>query len=205
MIVIVDYGVGNLGSMANMLKKIGVPSTVSSDPIAIAQADKLILPGVGSFDNGMQNLEDRNLISLLRRRVVEETTPLLGVCLGMQLLGRSSEEGQMPGLGWLEAATIRFGQDVTGASFKIPHMGWNTLSLEQSHPLFQGLGTESRFYFVHSYHMVCDEPSTVLAHTCYGHEFPSVVGKGNIMGVQFHPEKSHAFGMQLLKNFSELA
>jgi glutamine amidotransferase len=203
MIVIVDYGMGNLGSIANMLKKIGVPAVISSDPAVVEKADKLILPGVGAFDAGMKNLETRGLIPLLNFRVLEQKTPILGVCLGMQLLCKRSEEGQLPGLGWLDAEVVRFKFDSNTTNLKIPHMGWNTLAVRQPHPLFADLEAENRFYFVHSYHVVCADQSNVLAQTNYGFDFASAVVKDNIMGVQFHPEKSHKFGMRLYKNFAE--
>jgi len=203
MIVVVDYGLGNLGSIANMLKKIGAHAVVSSDPAVVEKADKLILPGVGAFDAGMKNLETRGLIPLLNYRVLEQKTPILGVCLGMQLLCKRSEEGQLPGLGWLDAEVIRFKFDGNIANLKIPHMGWNTLAVRQPHPLFADLEAENRFYFVHSYHVVCADMGNVLAQTNYGFDFASAVVKDNIMGVQFHPEKSHKFGMRLYKNFTE--
>jgi len=203
MIVVVDYGLGNLGSIANMLKKIGAHAVVSSDPAVVEKADKLILPGVGAFDAGMKNLETRGLIPLLNYRVLEQKTPILGVCLGMQLLCKRSEEGQLPGLGWLDAEVIRFKFDGNIANLKIPHMGWNTLAVRQPHPLFADLEAENRFYFVHSYHVVCADMGNVLAQTNYGFDFASAVVKDNIMGVQFHPEKSHKFGMRLYKNFAE--
>jgi glutamine amidotransferase len=203
MIAIIDYGLGNLGSIANMLKKVSARTTISSDPAVIAQANKLILPGVGAFDAGMKNLEARGLIPLLNAQVQEKKVPILGVCLGMQLLSRRSEEGQLPGLGWLDAETIRFKFDYASANLKIPHMGWNRLTVCQPHPLFADIDAEIRFYFVHSYHVVCSDPDNVLAQTTYGFDFTSAVVKDNIMGVQFHPEKSHKFGMRLLKNFAE--
>jgi glutamine amidotransferase len=203
MIAIVDYGLGNLGSIANMLKKVGAAATITADPAVIRQADRLILPGVGAFDTGMRNLEERGLIPLLNERVLGDEVPILGVCLGMQLLGRRSEEGQLPGLGWLDAAAVRFKFEGVNAHLKIPHMGWNELTVCQPHPLFADLQEESRFYFVHSYHVVCANPANVLARTTYGFDFTSAVVKGNIIGVQFHPEKSHRFGMTLLQNFAE--
>ena len=204
MIVIIDYGLGNLGSMANMLKKIGAQAVVSADPVVIGNADKLILPGVGAFDGGMKNLESRGLVQVLNNRVLEDKVPILGVCLGMQLLSRKSEEGCLPGLGWLDAESIRFKFEDVNSNLKIPHMGWNQLTVRQSHPLFYELEVMNRFYFVHSYHVICTDPRNILATTSYGVDFSSAVVKNNIMGVQFHPEKSHKFGLRLLKNFVEL-
>ena len=203
MIVIIDYGLGNLGSMLNMMKKIGAKAIVTSDHDAIAKADKLILPGVGSFDAGMKNLNERNMISLLNEKVLADHVPILGVCLGMQLLGRKSEEGKLPGLGWLDAETSRFKFEEPACSLKIPHMGWNQLTVCQQHALFKNLEAENRFYFVHSYHLRCIVEDNILAKTSYGFDFTSAVVKDNILGVQFHPEKSHLFGIRLLKNFVE--
>ena len=203
MIVVIDYGIGNLGSIANMLKKVGVEAVVSSEAAVIDRADKLILPGVGAFDNGMKNLAERGLIPLLNDKVLEDQTPILGLCLGMQLFTQRSEEGELPGLGWLEAETVRFKFDQAHARLKIPHMGWNTVQVCQPHPIFADMEADMRFYFVHSYHVVCAEARTVLAQTHYGYDFASAVAKENIVGVQFHPEKSHKFGMKLLRNFAE--
>ena len=203
MIVIIDYGMGNLGSIANMLKKVGAEAVVSSEAAVIERADKLILPGVGAFDNGMKSLAERGMIPLLNAKVLRDKTPILGLCLGMQLFTQRSEEGQLRGLGWLEAETIRFKFDQAHVHLKIPHMGWNTLQICQPHPLFAEMYAEPRFYFVHSYHVVCTDARTVLAQTHYGYDFASAVAKENIVGVQFHPEKSHKFGMKLLRNFAE--
>lgn len=204
MIAIVNYGVGNLGSIANMLKKVGVRSTIASDEAAIASADKLILPGVGAFDNGMQNLRVRGLIEILNRQVLEERKPILGLCLGMQMFTFGSEEGTLPGLGWLDATTVRFTFDgAAPEALKVPHMGWNYIQPERTDPLLADLPNEPRFYFVHSYHLVCSNTDDVLASTNYGYNFPAMVHKGNIYGAQFHPEKSHKYGMALLKNFAE--
>jgi glutamine amidotransferase len=201
MIIIIDYGMGNLGSIRNMLKKIGTPAEISSDPSKISSAEKLVLPGVGAFDHGMTNLSARGLIPLLNRRVLDEKCPILGICLGMQLLSQSSEEGNLPGLGWIAGKTRRF-QFLKGmASLKIPHMGWNEVKAADGAPLFIGFDETPRFYFVHSYHVCCDHSEDILATTFYGYDFVSAVKHENIMGTQFHPEKSHKFGMRLLKNF----
>ncbi len=203
MIVIVDYEVGNLGSIINMFKKVGVKAIASSDPEVLQQADKLILPGVGAFDAGMNKLNEYGLVPLLSRLVLEKKTPVLGLCLGMQLMTRKSEEGQLGGLGWINAETVLFRFEADQAQLKIPHMGWNVLDIRRPHPLVSDLGEETRFYFVHAYHVVCADPADVVAYTDYGYPFASVVSTGNIMGAQFHPEKSHKFGMKLLKNFAE--
>jgi imidazole glycerol-phosphate synthase subunit HisH len=204
MIVIVDYGVGNLGSIINMLKKAGARAIASSDPDVLEQAEKLILPGVGAFDAGMNKLNEGGLVPLLNHLALEKKVPFLGLCLGLQLMTKRSEEGQTPGLGWLEAETLRFKFEADQAHLKVPHMGWNTIEVRRSHPLFAGLDPEARFYFVHSFYVRSHDPDTVLAETDYGGHFHSIFGKGNLMGFQFHPEKSHKYGMRLLKNFAEM-
>jgi glutamine amidotransferase len=202
MIVIVDFGMGNLGSIRNMFHRIGAESVISGDAAIIARADKLVLPGVGSFDVGIGNLRERGLIPLLETKVRQSRTPVLGICLGMQLMTRRSEEGSLPGLQWMEAETVRFRFGEEQSSLKIPHMGWNSIGVRRNHYVLDGLDDEKRFYFVHSYHVVCETSEDVVATTSYGYEFTSVFAKGNIVGVQFHPEKSHKFGMALLKNFA---
>jgi glutamine amidotransferase len=203
MIVIVNYGMGNLGSIANMLKKSGHRSLISGDPDEIDRAEKLIIPGIGAFDMGMANLANLNLLDVLNKKVLEEKVPTLGLCLGLQLFSTASEEGNLPGLGWIDMCSERFKFVDEDAHLKIPHMGWNTIEICGPHPLLDGLDNESRFYFVHSYHQVTAKPELVLARTDYGYPFASILGRENVMGVQFHPEKSHRFGMQLLKNFAE--
>jgi glutamine amidotransferase len=204
-IVIVDYGMGNLGSILNMLKKIGVSARVSSDAHEIEAAEKLILPGVGAFDTGMLRLRELGLLDILDSKALVHKTPVLGVCLGMQLLAKESEEGLLPGLGWIDGKVIRFRFDPMQSNFKIPHMGWNSVTIHREGSLFKGMDQDVRFYFVHSYHVVCNDEQDVLATTDHGYGFVSAVQRENIMGAQFHPEKSHKFGMKLLKNFVELA
>jgi len=204
-IVIVDYGMGNLGSILNMLKKIGVSARVSSDTHEIEAAEKLILPGVGAFDTGMLRLRELGLLEILDSKAFVHKTPVLGVCLGMQLLTKESEEGLLPGLGWIDGKAIRFRFDPKQSNLKIPHMGWNSVTIHREGSLFKGMDQDVRFYFVHSYHIVCNDEQDVLATTDYGYGFVSAVQRENIMGAQFHPEKSHKFGMKLLKNFVELA
>jgi glutamine amidotransferase len=203
MITIVDYGVGNLGSIVNMLKKVGAKAQASSDPDVLRQAEKLILPGVGAFDPGMRKLNEVGLVPLLNELVLEKKVPVIGLCLGLQLMTKGSEEGEEAGLGWIDAETVRFKFGPENAHLKIPHMGWNTLDIRRQHPLVTDLGPESRFYFVHSYHIVCNDEADVVAYTDYGYPLGAVIGKENIMGAQFHPEKSHRYGMQLLRNFAE--
>lgn len=203
MIAIIDYKMANLGSILNMIKKIRVPATATAEPSVIEKAEKIILPGVGAFDNAMRNLQATGLIPLLEQRILREGTPLLGICLGMQLLSRSSTEGKIPGLGWIDAETIKFSFDPS-THLKIPHMGWSEIQTAKESPLMEGLGDHARFYFVHSYHVVCTNSNDVLATATYGRRFTAAVQQKNIMGVQFHPEKSHRFGLQLLTNFSRL-
>ena len=206
MIVVIDYGMGNLGSIANMLKKVGASALVSGRREDVEGADKLVLPGVGAFDNGMRNIRERGLLEALHEKVIRRRTPILGICLGMQLLTRSSEEGQSQGLGWLDAETIRFAfPPDSRPPLKIPHMGWNTVQPISSDTLFAGMPQQPRFYFVHSYHVVCRQAEDVLARAQYGFQFCAALRAGHIFGVQFHPEKSHKFGMQLLRNFAGLA
>jgi glutamine amidotransferase len=203
MIVIVDYGMGNLGSIENMLKKIGVPVRISANASDISSAEKLILPGVGSFDRGMANLHERGLVPLLNAKVMEEKTPILGICLGMQLFTKQSEEGASPGLGWIDAQTVRFKFDRETSALKVPHMGWNTIEVQRAGSILDNLFEEPRFYFVHSYFVHCNDPVNVLATTCYGTSFHSAIMSRNIVGTQFHPEKSHKYGLRVLQNFAE--
>ena len=202
MISVVTYGVGNVGSIFNMFRKIGVAAVAASTPDEVARAEKILLPGVGSFDHGMEMLDRAGLVPSLKARV-GEGTPLLGICLGMQLLGRGSEEGQRAGLDLLDARSVRFHGNGDPA-FRVPHMGWNELDRRRESPLFAGFEERARFYFVHSYHLVCADPADVLATARYGGDFTAIVQRGNVWGAQFHPEKSHRFGMTLLANFARL-
>lgn len=199
MIVVVDYGMGNLGSIANMIKKVGHKCLITSDLEEIKQATKLILPGVGSFDNGIKKLRELGMIEILNKKVLIEKTPILGVCLGMQLMTKSSEEGTLLGLGWVDAQTKKFVSD----TLKIPHMGWNIIKHQKESKLFDECEIEKRFYFVHSYCVSCNQEVDILTNTNYTQDFVSSFEKENVIGVQFHPEKSHKFGMSLVKNFVE--
>jgi glutamine amidotransferase len=203
MITIIDYKTGNLGSIQNILRKIGESSIISSNPDDILNASKIILPGVGSFDTGMRNLADLGLEAVLTKKVIEEKIPVLGICLGMQLLAEKSEEGVLPGLGWIKGEVKRFNL-INSDEYKIPHMGWNFVALKKDSPLFRDMYTDPRFYFVHSYYFSVKDFSDILTSSTYESEFTSSVERGNILGVQYHPEKSHKFGTKLLKNFVEL-
>lgn len=201
MLTIMDYGVGNLASIKNILKKIGVDSVISSDAATISTADKIILPGVGAFDTCAQKLQQSGLLPTLNRKALEEKIPVLGVCAGMQLLTEGSEEGMLPGLGWIKGRTVKFNQAQFSAGLKIPHMGWTNVQLSKPSKLFQDMYEDPRFYFVHSYHAQLTHPEDALVLATHGYTFVAGVEHENILGVQFHPEKSHKFGMKLLANF----
>jgi imidazole glycerol-phosphate synthase subunit HisH len=202
MITIIDYGMGNLGSIQNMFKRIRVESEVTGDIDHISRASKILLPGVGAFDAAMQRIGDSGLRTVLHKKAKEEKIPVLGICLGMQLLTRSSEEGKLPGLGWINADTCKFKPADT--SLKVPHMGWNRVYKQNESPLINNLPEEPRFYFVHSYFVHCDDHKDVLTTTHYGIDFHSIIQHENIFGAQFHPEKSHKFGMKILENFAQI-
>lgn len=203
MITIVDYGTSNLGSMTNMLRKIGAVSRIASAPEHLVDATKIIIPGVGSFDAGMKKLMESGMIPLLNRKVLEEKVPTLGVCLGMHLMTRSSEEGELPGLGWLKAQTVRFDQRAE-PDLRVPHMGWNEVHVAKLSTILADMPEEARFYFAHSYFVKPDDHGEVLLTARYGaSSFAAAVGRDNIIAGQFHPEKSHRYGMWLLRNFAE--
>ncbi len=200
-VVVVNAGIGNLGAIPNMLKRLGATARITADANEIAAAGRIILPGVGAFDAAMQSLANLGLIEVLNRKALEERVPILGVCLGMELLSAGSEEGRLPGLGWIEGRAIRFRPDDGGPLLRIPHMGWNYVRPTANGALFTDLGASPRFYFAHSFHLVCDDEADVAGVTRYGYPFVSAVHRGNISGIQFHPEKSHRFGLQVFRNF----
>lgn len=202
MITIVDYKTGNLGSIQNILKKIGESSVISSDASIISNATKIILPGVGSFDTGMENLISLDLIEVLNRKALKEKIPILGICLGMQLLSEKSEEGIFPGLGWIKGDVRKFNFSDT-TEYKVPHMGWNFVISRKESRLLDDMYDDPRFYFVHSYYFKPTNSKDILTSTEYETVFASAVESENIIGVQFHPEKSHKFGLKLLRNFVE--
>jgi imidazole glycerol-phosphate synthase subunit HisH len=204
MIVIINYNAGNIVSIQNMLKKIGVKAGISSLTSEIEQAEKLILPGVGSFDHGMSNLKQDNLIEIIKKKSLFDKTPILGICLGAQLMGNISEEGKLPGLGLINMEVKKFDITKFTATLKVPHMGWSNLKQKKDSYLFDGIPEELRYYFVHSYHFMPNNIEDILTTTEYGYEFVSAFQHENITGVQFHPEKSHKFGMKLLANFVKM-
>jgi len=205
MIAIVDYNVGNSGSIRNMLGHLGVASEITSKHEVIATAEKLILPGVGSFDTAMRSINALGLDSLLHEAVLKQRKPVLGVCLGMQLMTRCSEEGSRPGLGWIDGQTVKFRFCAETYRLRVPHMGWNVSKPLRDSPIWTEVPHPARFYFLHSYHVQCNNPADALCVTDYGFPFVSAFARDNIFGVQFHPEKSHKCGMALLKSFAQYA
>lgn len=201
--VIIDYGMGNLRSVYNKFKRIGIDCKVSSKKEDIEFAEKLILPGVGHFKYGMQNLHKLGLIDILNKKVIEEKIPILGICLGTQLFCSHSEEGDCAGLGWLNAEVVRFNVS-DRLKYKVPHMGWNDVAVKNSNTLDKKFSYGEKFYFVHSYHLKCNDQDDIWLTTEYDYEFVSAVHRDNIYGTQFHPEKSHDVGYELLKKFTEL-
>ena len=200
MIAIIDYGMGNLGSVKRKLDRIGVQSVITSDPEEIRNSEKLILPGVGHFGNAVHEIKSRGLWDVLNHQVLSEKKPILGICLGMQLMAKKSEEGDVAGFGWFDAEVIRFKVQDT-LTFKVPHMGWNQVVQKKPSALFENINPRESFYFVHSYHLKCNNSSDILNETEYEYPFVSAIQKDNIYGVQYHPEKSHEVGEKLLRNF----
>jgi glutamine amidotransferase len=201
MIAIIDYNIGNIAAVANMLQRLGLPCQITSQADDVERAERIILPGNGSFDACMLNLRTSGLVSVLERRVLGHGVPLLGICVGAQMLGIGSEEGSESGLGWLDMQVHRFPATL---GLPVPHMGWGPATPTSNlHPLASGLGPDSRFYFVHSYYMKPANPADVLLKSVYGFEFAAGVSRDNISGVQFHPEKSHKFGKRLFEAFAK--
>lgn len=203
MVTVINYGVGNIGSILNMLKRIGIKTCIASTVEEVEAAEKIILPGVGSFDTAMTRIRELNLFDILNYKAIDQKVPLLGICLGMQLLTNGSEEGHEKGFGWIAAETIKF-RFSSKEELKVPHMGWNSVRLSNSSKLTEDLPQDARFYFVHSYFVrVQDEKNSILK-TKHGIEFDAAIQEKNIFGAQFHPEKSHKFGLCLLKNFAKI-
>lgn len=199
-IVIIDYGMGNVGSISNMLKYVGAKASISSDYKVIKSADKLILPGVGHFDRAMDNITSQSLFEVIHEMSLDRKKPFLGICLGMQLMCNQSEEGNAEGLKLVNADVKRF-RFPNSKGLKIPHMGWNYIQPQKQSNILKGLDEQSRFYFVHSYFVDCANKMDVLTNSFYGNSFVSSFEQDNLIGVQFHPEKSHRFGINLFKNF----
>lgn len=202
-IVIIDYGMGNLRSVQKKFNKVGFEAEISNDPSVIASATKLVLPGVGHFSHGVKKLKELGIWDVLNELVLEKKTPILGICLGMQLMAKHSHEGHVEGLGWFDAEVVKF-QVEDQLKYKVPHMGWNNTFTKKENILYSNLNNESMFYFVHSYYMECKNDADVLATTVYEDQFVSAIQKENIYGTQFHPEKSHDDGDRMIKNFVEL-
>ena len=198
---VLDYGMGNIGSIVNMLKKIGARPAILTSPENLLEVEKIILPGIGTFDRGMERLRQQGWIPALEKRVLEEKIPIMGICLGMQLFTKKSEEGESGGLGWIDAEVKRFRPENLGYHERIPHLGWNTITVDKQSRLFSHDKEELRFYFLHSYHVSCNLQEDILCTTTYGQNFTSAFESNNIIGVQFHPEKSHRFGINLFHNF----
>lgn len=201
MIVVVEYGINNVRSILRKIERLKFSATVARTEADLESASKIILPGIGHFGAGMDNLRNRGLLSALNRKVLEERVPVLGICLGMQFFAEWSEEGNAEGLGWLKAKVKRFQFSSPAPQLRVPHIAWNYATIKRPCALTDELPADNRFYFVHSYHMECAEASDILGTTHYGYEFASIVQKNNIYGTQFHPEKSHRFGLKLIENF----
>lgn len=203
MIGIVNYGSGNINAIANIYKRLNISASMAATPREILSAEKLILPGVGAFDQTMRRLDESGLRPTLEKMVIENKVPVLGICVGMQIMAESSEEGIRSGLGWIAGHVKRFDASRSRPGLQLPHMGWNDIRLRDQSSLFANLETQARFYFLHSYYFEPSREEAILAETCYGRAFAASVRSENVVGVQFHPEKSHQWGIQLLKNFAE--
>lgn len=204
MITILDYGSGNLNAIKNIYERLNISNEFADTKEQIEKADHIILPGVGAFDETISTLQEKGFIDVLNKKVLEEKTPILGICVGMQMLSDSSEEGALKGLTWIPGKVKKFNKDLIPGKPKIPHLGWNSIEITRDCPLFKNIDPAIGFYFVHSYYYECTDEANILCKTEYGKVFHSAVNRDNIYGVQFHPEKSHENGIQLLKNFATL-
>lgn len=204
MIAIINYGLGNIKAFANVYKNLNVPFIIAGRLSELKDATKIILPGVGAFDHAMELLNNSGMRNELEDSVLNNKIPVLGICVGMQILANISQEGKLNGLGWIEGEVIKFSPSINDKSMIIPHMGWNNVKLLKKNNLLSGIDENARFYFLHSYYFQCKDNENCVAVTDYGTQFACVVNSKNIWGVQFHPEKSHQWGVQVLKNFAEL-
>lgn len=204
MIHIIDYGLGNVQAFLTLYKRLGIEAVCAKTAADLIGASKIILPGVGAFDHAVELLDQSGMRPTIETLVLQDKVPVLGICVGMQMLASASDEGHLPGLGWVPGRVRAFSANEQSAQLPLPHMGWNDVQPKPGAPLFAGLEFDARFYFLHSYYFECDELLHVAATVSYGLDFSCAVSAGNIYGVQFHPEKSHHFGAQLLKNFAEL-
>jgi glutamine amidotransferase len=204
MITVVDYGLGNVRAFLNAYRSLNVEASVARSPAELRQASRVILPGVGAFDHAMKLLSRSGMLEMLEELVIGKGVPVLGICVGMQILAGSSEEGGLPGLSWIKGRVRQLDESKIPYRARLPHMGWNEAHPVHRSPLFDGLEVTPRFYFLHSYHFQCEEEENILARTVYGDPFHSAVCRDNIFGVQFHPEKSHRWGARLLQNFARM-
>ena len=204
MIAIVDYGSGNVAAIANIYKRLKVPHVVTGDPVELTKADRFILPGVGAFDATMRYLNDAGMVALLNEQIIGLRKKVLGICVGMQILAESSDEGVLAGLGWIPGRVRKIDASLLPITPKLPHMGWNSVSLSDDAPLFSGVNVDDGFYFLHSYYFDAADAADVSATVQYGKEMPCAVARAHVFGMQFHPEKSHANGVAIFRNFAEL-
>ena len=204
MITLVDYGVGNIFAFQNVYKRLDIPTKIAKTHEDLSDAEKLILPGVGSFDYAMGQLNASGMREKLDELVLEKKVPVIGICVGMQIMGNRSDEGKLEGLKWIDSEILKFDESLIKQRTKLPHMGWNDVTPVKNHPLFIGLDKEAIFYFLHSFYFNCNNPADSIAVSDYGLSFSSAVNKQNIYGIQFHPEKSHQYGEKLLHNFAKL-
>lgn len=204
MIAIIDYGLGNIRAFTNIYRQLDIPVKIARKVEDLTDVSKVILPGVGAFDHAMEQLEQSGMRQQLDELVIQNKVPVVGICVGMQMLAHSSDEGKLPGLGWIDASVKKFDVSKINWSTHLPHMGWNDVNPVKENGILKGLEKDAKFYFLHSYYFHCNDPLNTIATTDYGIEFSCAVNKNNIYGVQFHPEKSHQYGIQLLKNFAKL-
>lgn len=204
MIGLINYGSGNIYAIANIYKRLDIPHFLSNNPAELRKADKLILPGVGAFDETMSLLNQSGVKDCLDEQVLEKKIPIMGVCVGMQILGEGSEEGNLPGFGWIKGQVKKFDISNLSSVPHLPHLGWNRIAPTRAHSIFKGVDIARGFYFLHTYYFDCADENDTLAHTEYGIRYASAINRDNVYGMQFHPEKSHSNGIQLFKNFAEL-